>query len=51
MTYNHVCKARRAVSRLLFVCRALGSAEKLLPARRRDNFLAVTGINVLKLAD
>jgi hypothetical protein len=29
----------------------LCSAEKLFPARMRDNFLAVTGINFLKLAD
>ena len=40
----------RAVSRRLCVP-GLCSAEKLFPARRRDNFLAVTGINFLKLAD
>lgn len=51
MTYRHVCKGSRTVTPAVFVCRGLCSAEKLFPARMRDNFLAVTGINLLKLAD
>ena len=35
----------------VFVCQGLCSAKKLFPARMRDNFVSVTGIHFLKLAD